>query len=121
MDLKTVITLILGLVFQLAQVLPGAVATAPCQTVSTSCECCEGAESCDCAANGDSNQRPSPAPLESGNLLKVPAARSVGTHVSADLPRETQPSAIAAVLPETAPSIGYTGIRLSVAFCTFVI
>lgn len=121
MDLKTVITLILGLVFQLAQVLPGAVATAPCQTVSTSCDCCEGARSCDCAANGDSNQTPSPAPLESGNLLKIPAAKSVETHVSADLPRETQPSANAAVLPETVPSIGYTGIRLSVAFCTFVI
>ena len=121
MPLKSVITLILGLVFQLAQVLPGAVTTAPCQTVSKSCDCCKGAQSCDCAVNEDSNQKPSPAPLESGNLLKFPAAKSVETHVSADFPRETPPSAIATVFPKTEPTIGYTGIRLSVAFCTFVI
>jgi hypothetical protein len=121
MNVKIVITIILGLAFQLAQVLPGAVVTSDCQAVSESCECCKDAKSCDCAENGDSHQKPSPAPLETGNLLKVPAAKSGETHVSMEPCGHTRPDAGGAVAPRAGQAVGYRGVRLSVAFCTFVI
>jgi hypothetical protein len=121
MNVKTVITFILGLAFQFAQVLPGAVVTSDCQAVSESCECCQSAKSCECAKNGDIHQKPSPTPLKTGDLLKAPAAKSGETHVSMEPCGHTRPDADCAVAPRAGQAVGYRGIRLSVAFCTFVI
>jgi hypothetical protein len=121
MNAKIVITLILGLVFQLAQVLPGAAVSASCTPQAESCDCCAGLDSCPCAETGEPNQKPAPLVPDTGGVLKLPAVRSTGTHVSADPVREVLTSATAAVLPPTESPAGYAGIRLSVAFCTFVI
>ena len=121
MNLKPVITLFLALVFQLAQVLPAAVVATPCQTAAVSCACCKGARSCHCAENGESNQKPSPAPFESGRVLKVPSAKPVGTTVAMDPLRESDPSHAILNSPQATVPGAYVGVRMSVAFCTFVI
>jgi hypothetical protein len=117
------ITLILGLVFQLAQVLPGAAITSPSQVAfGEPCACCPDVQSCDCAENGDPEQEtPPPALPESGRLLKVPAAKADDSPVSANPRGETAATAKTADCPRDGPAHGYTGIRLSVAFCSFVI
>lgn len=121
MNVKLAITLILGLVFQLAQVLPGAVITSPCQTQQESCDCCMGGKSCHCAENGESNQKPAPAPLETSRLLKIPTMKATETKVSVAVLREADSSATVAAFSKGLPAGGYTGVRLSVAFCSFVI
>jgi hypothetical protein len=121
MSLKTTITLLLGLVFQLAQVLPGAVVTTLCPSHAESCECCKTAKSCHCAKSGESDQKPVPAPLNSGGELKVPVMKSTETRVSVEVSRETAPSVAFAAALQSEPARGYAGVRLSVAFCSFVI
>jgi hypothetical protein len=92
MNVKAVITLILGLVFQLAQVLPGAVVTSPCASNGVSCECCAGKDSCPCAKNGESDQKPAPLSSDSGSVLKLPAARADDNRAAIDSLMETHPS-----------------------------
>lgn len=122
MNMKLLATLILGLVFQLAQVLPGAAVSNAFPATTASCACCTDSQSCDCAENGDPEQQaPSPALPESGRTLKVPAARADDPQVTADPLRETAATAKTAACPRDGPVRGYTGIRLSVAFCSFVI
>jgi hypothetical protein len=121
MSVKTVITLILGLVFQLAQVLPGAAVTESCAPVGTSCACCESSDTCPCAKNGESEQQPSPLSTNSGSFFKLPAAKACDTRVSIESLRKAHPSGNLAPSPVAGPSNGYTGVRLSVAFCSFVI
>jgi len=121
MNVKAVITLILGLVFQFAQVLPAAAFATPCASHGTSCACCEGADSCPCAKNGESKQKPAPLSSDSGNVLKLPAAKADDTRVSIETLRETHPSPTVVASPVTGMPCGYAGVRLSVAFCSFII
>lgn len=121
MNLKAVITLILGLVFQLAQVLPAAAVTAPCASQAVSCECCAGADSCPCMANDESAPKPAPLLPASGNDLKSPLAKSGETRVSLEaLEIPVSPAALEGC-PVERSWAGYAGVRLSVAFCSFVI
>jgi hypothetical protein len=121
MNVKAVITLILGLVFQLAQVLPGAVVTSPCSSQETSCACCEGADSCPCTANSESEQKPAPLSSDSSSVLKLPTARADDTRISIESIAGNHPSPAVSASPVAGPSNGYAGVRLSVAFCSFVI
>ena len=121
MNVKAVITLILGLVFQLAQVLPAAAVTAPCASQAVSCECCAGPDSCPCVANDESAPMPAPLLPASGNDLKSPLAKSGETRVSLEaLQIPVSPAALEGC-PVERPWVGYAGVRLSVAFCSFVI
>ena len=120
MNAKLAITFILGLVFQLAQVLPGAVIQSPCQMQEESCDCCMGAKSCHCAENSDSDQKPAPVPLQSGSVLKVPAAKPTETRVTVEFASGIDQATTIGNPPAAGPVRGFTGVRLSVAFCSFV-
>ncbi len=121
MNLKAAITLMLGLVFQFAQVLPAAVPTSPCQTAQESCKCCASAQACHCAENSDPDQNPAPVPLAPRGEFKVPAMKPAGTTVSIESLRGPEPPATAIITPLGEPVSGYANVRLSVAFCSFVI
>jgi hypothetical protein len=122
MNLKAVITLILGLVFQLAQVLPGAAATDSCAPGAVSCPCCKGLDSCPCADNGKSDEhKPAPLSSDSGSIFKLPAAKAGDTRVSIESLVGNDSSPTVSTSPHAGPSCGYNGVRLSVAFCSFVI
>lgn len=121
MTVKMAVTLILGLVFQLAQVLPGAFVTMPCAPLADSCECCVGPDSCPCAENGEPEQKPAPLAPDSGSGLKLPVAKAGETRVSIESTEETHSSASKAASPIEGLLGGYAGVRLSVAFCSFVI
>jgi hypothetical protein len=123
MNVNLALTLILGLVIQLAQVLPGAIVASSCPvTVAQSCECCPDSQSCDCARNGEPDHHaPSPALPETGSLLKVPIAKSDEPLVSVRRWKETGASGQSTASSRGEPVHGYTGVRLSVAFCSFII
>lgn len=121
MNVKSVITLFLALVFQLAQIQAAAVVTSPCPSNGAICSCCEGADSCPCAKNGESDQKPPPLVPHLGNVLKLPAAKTGETHVSIEPLDGNYLSPTLAVFPVTGPSGGYAGVRLAVAHCSFVI
>jgi hypothetical protein len=121
MNVKAVITLTLGLVFQLAQVLPGAAIASPCAPQESSCACCAGPDSCHCADHGEPEQKPAPLSSVSGSILKSPAAKTGDTRVSIESLPGNHPSPTAAAYPAEGASSGYAGVRLSVAFCSFVI
>jgi hypothetical protein len=53
--------------------------------------------------------------------LKLPAARTCDTRIFIDSLGENLPCPILTASPFTGPSSGYAGVRLSVAFCSFVI
>lgn len=121
MNPKVVITLILGLVFQLAQVLPGAVVAGSCAPHTEACGCCKVENYCQCAENNHSNPKPVPAPIETGAALKLPAARVADTTiVPVPAAGSDAVSHRSGSFPDTRRS-GFHGVRLSVAFCTFVI
>jgi len=123
MRLKTIIALIFGLVFQLAHVLPGmAAAMTDCAPTAESCACCDGLDSCPCADEGEPVQNPLPLAPDSSQTLKAPLAKVTCTRVSLEAisgPQAIAPSVTAT--PLAGPWTGYTGVRLSVAFCSFVI
>lgn len=123
MNVNLALTLILGLVIQLAQVLPGAIVSSSCPvTVAQSCECCPDPQSCDCARNGEPDHHaPSPALPETGSQLKVPIAKADEPLVSVSPRKETGSSGESSASPRGEPVHGYTGVRLAVAYCSFVI
>ena len=122
MKTKAAIALLFGLVFQLAQVLPGMAFVTDCAPVAESCACCDGLDSCPCVEESEPGQNPLPLAPYSSPTLKVPLAKVTGTRVSPETlsgPQDPTPSVSAT--PVTGPWTGYTGVRLSVAFCSFVI
>jgi hypothetical protein len=123
MKMKTAIALIFGLVFQLSLVLPGMAAVmADCAPVAESCECCADLDSCPCAKEGEPMQKPLPMAPDSGQNLKAPLAKITGTRISLEtISGPPSSAATVAATPVTGPWTGYTGVRLSVAFCSFVI
>lgn len=121
MNVKAAITLILGLVFQLAQVLPGAAVTMPCAPVAEACDCCTGPDSCPCAELGEPAQKPSPLSSDSGSVLKIPLAKSSEPRVAMEVVAENRESVTVVACPFAGLPAGYNGVRMSVAFCSFVI
>jgi hypothetical protein len=121
MNVKAAITLILALVFQLSQVLSAAAVTSPCASHEVSCACCEGADSCPCAKNSESEQKPAPLVPDSGIVLKLPAAKTCDNRVSIGSPAGNTTSSTVAACPAAVPPGGYAGVCLSVALCSFVI
>ena len=123
MKSKAAIALIFGLIFQLAQVLPGLAAVMADDRIPVvCCECCAGLDSCPCAEEGEPAPPPLPLAPDSSQNLKVPLAKTTGTHVSLETFSGQQgiaPSVISTSV--TGPWTGYTGVPLSVAFCSFVI
>jgi hypothetical protein len=53
--------------------------------------------------------------------LKLPAAKAGDTRVSVESLAGNHPSPAVEASPVAGPSGGYAGVRLSVAFCSFVI
>ena len=121
MNVKAAITLILGMVFQLAQVLPAAAVKPPCASHGASCSCCEGQDTCPCAKNGEPDQKPAPLVPDSGSVLKLPAAKADDTRVSIESLAGNHSPSTMAVSPAAVPLSGYAGVRLSVALCSFVV
>ena len=122
MRMKTLITLLLGLAFQLAQVLPGMSAGAPCAAAAAcQCQSCAGGNSCCCMKSGQPDPKPAPQPLHAGDFLKGMAMKTTETKVSVvSSPAEVLPVMLAVGLPAAARG-GYNGVRLAVAYCSFVI
>ncbi|MEI6675624.1 MAG: hypothetical protein WCO57_10635 [Verrucomicrobiota bacterium] len=122
MRIKTLITLLLGLAFQLAQVLPGMSAGAPCAAAAAcQCQSCAGGNSCCCMKSGQPDPKPAPQPLHAGDFLKGMAMKTAATKVSVvSWPAEVLPVMLAVGLPAAACG-GYNGVRLAVAYCSFVI
>jgi len=121
MNVKTMISLILVLAFQLAQILSGMAVNTPCPSHAQSCACCLAGKICHCADHGNPDPQPPPAPFESSRLLQLPAMTRVETQVCADLWRATASSAAVMVHPHPASAGGFAGVRLAVAFCSWVI
>ena len=123
MPLKSFITVLLGLVFQLAQVLPGGAIPSPVVAAAAkTCECCAGSHSCCCAKNELPAHKPLPQPLHPGGLLKGMAMKTAETRVSADIGQQVDglPGSLAGP-GTTAAHAGYAGVSLAVAYCSFVI
>jgi len=121
MGMKTIITLLLGLAFQLAQVLPGGVMPPPCATSVESCACCAAGKSCCCATHEQPDPKQSPQPLPNLGLLKGMAMKTAETRVCAETWLGAGlPASLVAALP-SAPLAGFEGVPLAVAFCSFVI
>jgi len=121
MGMKTLITLLLVLAFQLAQVLPGALVKPSCDPQRAACECCEGSKACCCMENEQPDPKPLPEPLGTGELLKGMAMKAAETQVVA-VPRHAAGLSTAQALAQQSVSHGgYHGVRLAVAFCSFVI
>jgi hypothetical protein len=121
MNVKSLIILLLALVFQLVQVLPAVAAIESCAAAAACCDCCDPMDSCPCADNDEAPKKSAPLSSESGNSLKIPVAKASGTRVSVESAPGTRPPAAVAALPITGHPCGYTGVRQSVAFCSFVI
>ena len=123
MNAKVVITLILGLVFQLAQVLPGAVVPASCAPHSQSCACCTEGKSCHCSIENspDHEQSPKPAVPDTQGAVKAPMVSSGGEDIFEHPVFTITTPAMLPASPRRGPPAGFEGVRLSVAFCSIVI
>ena len=123
MNAKVIITLILGLVFQLAQVLPGAIIPASCAPHSQTCGCCAEGKSCQCSIENepDHQQAPKPALPDAQGVLKAPLVRPGDEEAFVHPVTETLASAIIESTPRRESPAGFAGVRLSVAFCSIVI
>lgn len=122
MQMKAVIALVLGLVFQLAQVLPAAVITGSCAPVASSCQCCANGETCECASCGETPQAPAPiVPADQLNELKIPTMQRTETAVAVVTTGSVRVLPTASTVIGSKMVYGYQGVRFAVAFCSFVI
>lgn len=122
MNAKVVITLILGLVFQLAQVLPGAVVPASCAPHSQSCVCCAEGKSCHCSAdNSPEQQAPKPAVPDTQGTVKAPMVAPGGEETVEHPGTDTAATVALSTSPRRGSYAGFEGVRLSLAFCSIVI
>lgn len=119
--LKPAITCLLALIFQLAQVLPVASASAsPCETVARCCGCCEGGTACDCVKE-DAPAPSQPAAPDTEGGVKIPSLNPAETNIPLVSLREVVPAGPVRATPQWVLPVGYPGVRLAVAFCSFVI
>lgn len=121
MVIRSIIALFMGLVIQLSQVQPcwASAPTKSCAENSETACCCGGYQSCPCASESDSDQKPAPS-IPAAPDLKPLISKAPETHIPEA--SATPPAAAevpAALLIESIN--GYAGVPLSVAFCSFVI
>lgn len=121
MNAKVVIAVLMGLAFPLAQILPAAVATTACPPAAEACACCDGPDTCPCLDHGDPAPMPLPALPDGPSLGKGSLAPPAGVPVQvvSTAPESRGSAGPGAAAPRALP--GYRGVRLSVAFCSFVI
>ncbi|MBK1882782.1 hypothetical protein JIN85_10170 [Luteolibacter pohnpeiensis] len=122
MAIKSIVALFLGLLLQLSQVQAGlaCLTTDDCAPMkSHTMSCCADQASCPCASN--SEDEPKPAPI-------APATAQLKLEFPAPVELDHEPGMlIASGLPVAPPSVpadlnvGYEGVPLSVAFCSYVI
>ncbi len=121
--LKFIFGLFLGLVIQFSQVQPcmGADSGQSCPTVAARVHaCCEGKASCPCANNSQQTPTPVPAiPLSVDLKLNAPKARELDFLTLFFLPDFSDAMPGIVRFPES--TIGFSGVPLAVAFCSFVI
>ncbi|MES2438443.1 MAG: hypothetical protein V4584_05235 [Verrucomicrobiota bacterium] len=120
MGLKAIIALFLGLVIQISQVHSGlAASVAACGDMNQSMSCCEGTRSCPCISESDPDQKPAPL-IPATVELKwfVTRSHEPDRFLAAVAPLENPVPAVSRVRENRA---GYSGVPLSVAFCSFVI
>ncbi len=121
MWIKSVIALFMGLVIQLSQVQSCLAADAAkvAGTPSHSMSCCAGEKSCPCAKKSDPAQKPAPlipvAPELKWLVSKTPEANNLVVRVAPPT------DAVQIAAAERKAYRGFSGVRLSVAFCLFVI
>lgn len=114
------VALLLALVFQLAWLPLHAVQPGHCGPVMQ-CDCCDGASGCSCIVD----ENPAPVapewPLLPGSEVELPQLRWVDARVTV----EGRPMFLAAPAihdsPASAVMVGYHGVKLSVAICSFLI
>jgi hypothetical protein len=120
MNVKAAIAVLLGLLFQWAHLAQAAVLADHCRNMAAShCECCADADSCPCATSED--QEPGrPLPPSLPETLKLPAAKFCETRVSLEDAPVPQAAHRVPALPAAETVAGYSGVSLSVAFCSFL-
>ena len=120
MNVKAAIAVLLSLLFQWASVAQCAVSnrTDPSPT-PVCCDCCAGLPSCPCASDDSEGPGKPPLPVLP-DTLKLPAAKLVDSRVEIDAPTAPLVPRVAATRPATGAMTGFAGVRLSVAFCSFV-
>lgn len=121
MAIKSIIALFLGLVIQLSQVQlgSGAEPVKLCGALADSQCCCAGLQSCPCAKDGNSHQKPAPlipaAPELKPLISKAPAT------INFDAMTPRQAEEVVFSVSQTDPAMGFPGVPFSVAFCLFLI
>lgn len=123
MNRKTIIAIAFGLLLQWVQLGQAMVSSpAPCQTdgPAVHCECCADSPNCPCI----SESQPAPdAPTLPvlPETLKLPLIHPEEFTPAATPPEPTpEDGAVTSPCPHPAPVAGYRGVRLNVAFCSFV-
>ncbi len=121
--LKSIVGLFLGLVIQLSQVQPCQAAESKhsCPPASAhSRSCCEGKAACPCVSKGEQVPTPNPiAPPTVDLKLAAPKLREIDIFALFYLLEFSE--AVPATASASESHSGFTGVPLSVAFCTFVI
>lgn len=122
MTLRSITGLLLGLLLQIALVVPAGAWVPPerCEMQASDCSCCEGGTSCPCASNSRDNEKPAEPVAPPDRPLRVDAVvppAVVGVLAIA----RTHEGRI--LLPELSrlPQAGYSGVGLTVSLCRLVI
>jgi hypothetical protein len=121
MTVKSIIALAMCLLFQWTQV-SGVVDQAGQSSVAATahCDCCDGVPSCPCATDDGSRQEHPQLPIQP-DTLNVPVVKPSDPRVELGDAPVPQSQLVISHAPQGAPVVGYAGVRLSVAFCSFVI
>lgn len=119
MNVKAAIAVILSLLFQWAAVAQCAVFSETEPSPAPACDCCAGLPSCPCASDDSDGPGKPPLPVLP-DTLKLPVAKVVDSRVGIEAPTAPQVTRVAPTRPATGAMTGFAGVRLSVAFCSFV-
>ena len=123
MILKSIVGLFLVLVIQLSQVqaCPATESNPSCPAVAASAhDCCKEKTSCPCVSERKQAPQPIPAaPAPVDLKLSAPKVRELDFLALFFLPKISEAVPATASFPES--HRGFTGVPLSVAFCSFVI
>ncbi len=121
MAIKSIIALFLGLVIQFSQV-PSSFASEPaksCGVLADSPCCCEGLQSCPCAKEGNSHQKPAPLIPAAPELKPLISKAPEAINLDAMIPPEAEEGEFSVAQKD--PAMGFPGVPFSVAFCRFLI
>jgi hypothetical protein len=114
------LALLLALVFQLAWLPLHAAQEGSCGP-AMQCDCCDAVSGCSCIAD----ENPAPAtpqwPLQPGTTAELPQLRCVDARVTVEGQPIFQPAPATHDSPAPVIKVGYHGVKLSVAFCSFLI